>query len=132
MTVQTVLVVDDNNTDAWIARRKLEHAGFACLHAETAEQAFELIAAARPDLVVMDLGLPGMDGIEAIRRLRATEVTRSLPVIAITSFRADFPEKEAKRFGADAYIEKPNAYRTLVDAVRELLPPPQDRNKRTP
>lgn len=125
MTAQTqavrVLIVEDNEAHARLAVKVLESAGYACTHAASAEQALELVAAAAPDLVLMDLMLPGMSGLQAIGRLRAAEATRALRIIAVTSYRSEFPEEDFLRSGADGHIAKPYHYANLIELARAVL-----------
>ncbi len=82
-----------------------------------------MIGQTRPDLVIMDLSLPGLSGIDAIRKLRANETLPALPIIAVTSYRDLFPAAEAMRAGANAYVEKTGEFSELVAVVRALLVP---------
>ena len=116
-----VLIVEDNDAQAWLALKVLESAGYTCAHAASAEQALELIAASAPDLVLMDLMLPGMNGLEAIGRLRSAETTCALRIITVTSYPSEFPEEDFSRSGADGYIAKPYHYADLIDLVRAVL-----------
>lgn len=116
-----VLIVEDNDAHACLAVKVLESAGYACAHAGSAERALELISAGPPDLVLMDLMLPGMSGIDAIGRLRAARETRGLRIIAVTSYRSELPGKECSWTGADAYIAKPYHYADLIELAQEVL-----------
>lgn len=122
-----VLVVEDNEAHAQLAVKILESAGYTCTRAGSAEQALELIAAGAPDLVLMDLMLPGMSGLEAIGRLRAEAATRALRIIAVTSYRSGFPAKDCSLTGADGYIAKPYHYAHLIDLAHEVLRRPGNR-----
>lgn len=117
----SVLIVEDNDAHARLAQKVMQTAGYRCERAASAEEALKMIAAAPPDLVLMDIMLSGMTGLEAIARLRADEATRALPVIAVTSHRAEFPAEEAMRAGADAFIAKPYHYADLIELGRNLL-----------
>lgn len=121
-----VLVVEDNDAHAQLAVKILEGAGYACARAASAERALAMIAAGTPDLVLMDLILPGMSGLEAIGRLRADRAARLLRIIAVTSYRSDFPAKDCSLTGADAYIAKPYHYAQLIDLVHEVLRRPRE------
>lgn len=118
---KTVLIVDDNAAHARIAQQVLELAGYTCACADTGEEAIERIAAAPPDLVLMDLFLPGMSGLEAARQLKATPATAAIPIIAITSHRQAFSVDEATRAGVEAYIAKPFHYADLIELAGKLL-----------
>ena len=123
-----VLVVEGNDAHAQLAVRVLESAGYACARATNAERALELIAASAPDLVLMDLILPGISGLEAIGRLRAAEATRSVRIIAVTSYRSDFPARDCSLTGADGYIAKPYHYADLIDLAHEVLQRPREKS----
>lgn len=84
--MKTVLVVEDNMDNLQIITYSLQHAGYDVIAAETGEEGVELAIASRPFFIVMDINLPGIDGIEATRRIRASEVDGSIPIIAITSY----------------------------------------------
>lgn len=116
-----VLIVEDNDAHARLAAKVLESAGYTCAHAASAEQALQLIAAGAPDLVLMDLMLPGMSGLEAIAKLRAENATRAPRIIAVTSHRHGFLEADVSRAGADGLIAKPYHYAHLIELARAVL-----------
>ena len=118
MTDLQVLVVEDNERNMRLFRDVLEAAGHRTLAATTGERAVELAGEHRPDLVLMDIQLPGIDGVEALGRLRSDERTRAVPVLALT---AQAMEGDRERFleaGFDGYLSKPVNIADLVDAVR--------------
>ena len=92
------------------------------VEARTGEQGVELAAECRPDLVLMDLQLPGIDGIEALRQLRASPRTQDVPVVAVTAFAMREDRERAFRAGFDGYMEKPFSVRELPGQVRGFLP----------
>jgi len=117
----TVLVVEDNALNRKLVRDVLGHAGYRVLEAADAEQGIATARAERPDLVLMDIQLPGVDGIEALRRLRADEATAGIPVAALT---AQAMKDDRERFlaaGFDGYLEKPVDVRALPEQVEALL-----------
>ena len=116
--MKTVLVVDDEAKIVQIARDYLEHAGFAVLSAADGEAALAVARSARPDLVVLDLGLPGMDGLDVCRALRKESDT---PVIMLTAKTQAAEQKTGKDAGAADYINKPFTPKDLVAQVREFL-----------
>jgi two-component system, cell cycle response regulator DivK len=119
---RTVLIVEDNPRNRRLVRDVLAHAGFRTVEAETAEDGLELAREHPPDLVLMDIQLPGIDGVEALGRLRADRRTAAIPVIALTAFAM---KEDRDRFGAagfDAYVEKPVDVRALPGQVAALLP----------
>jgi len=99
----------------------LEHAGFEVVEAETGEQGVAIAAEANPDLVLMDVQLPGIDGHDALRLLRSGEETRHLPIVAVTAFAMKGDDARALEQGFDGYIQKPISVRSLVDQVRNLI-----------
>jgi len=102
-----VLVVEDNAMNRKLARNALRSSGFEVLEATTADEALELLTRERVDLVLMDLQLPGMDGLEATRRLKARPETAALPVVALTAHVREVDEQRALDAGCSGYITKP-------------------------
>ena len=121
MTSGRVLVVEDNDRNRKLVRTVLEHAGFEVVEAETGEQGVAIAAEANPDLVLMDVQLPGIDGHDALRLLRSGEETRHLPIVAVTAFAMKGDDARALEQGFDGYIQKPISVRSLVDQVRNLI-----------
>ena len=124
MTPERVLVVEDNDRNRKLVRTVLEHAGYDVVEAETGEEGVTAAAAVEPDLVLMDVQLPGIDGHEALRLLRDASATRHVPVVAVTAFAMKGDETRALEEGFDGYIEKPINVRSLVDQVRGFLDHP--------
>ena len=116
---ELVLIVDDNERNAKLARGVLEVAGMRTLSAGTAEEALALAAAHRPDLVLMDLRLPDLDGAEAARRLARDERTARIPVIALSAQPAAEADDWCREAGFVAYIEKPIDVRAFPEQVRQ-------------
>jgi two-component system, OmpR family, alkaline phosphatase synthesis response regulator PhoP len=114
----TILVVDDEREIAQIARDYLQHAGFAVLTASDGSQALELARARQPDLVVLDLGLPGIDGLDVVRTLRRESI---IPIIVLTARVEESDRLLGLELGADDYITKPFSPRELVARVRAVL-----------
>ncbi|RMF48316.1 MAG: response regulator [Deltaproteobacteria bacterium] len=110
-----VLIIEDNADNARILTYALERAGLRVRHARTGEDGLDQIRARRPDLVVMDIGLPGIDGIETTRRLRAFEP--KLPVVAITSFAMKGDREQVLAAGCNGYLEKPFDPITVVENI---------------
>ena len=118
MTGRQVVVVEDNERNMKLFREVLEFSGYRTLEAQTGERAVGLTTEHRPDLVLMDIHLPDIDGVEALRILRADERTASIPVLALT---AQAMEGDRERFladGFDGYLSKPVNIADLLDAVR--------------
>jgi signal transduction histidine kinase len=103
----TVLVVEDNPVNRKLARNVLRSRGYRVLEADTGEEGIEIARSERPHLILMDLQLPGMDGIEATRRLKADPATREIPVIAISAHAQEADEARAREAGCAGYIAKP-------------------------
>jgi two-component system cell cycle response regulator DivK len=117
----TILVVEDNDRNLRLVRDVLEHAGFVVLGAGSGEEGVDLARTELPDLVLMDLGLPGIDGAEALRRLRADPATAGVPVVAVTAFAMDDDRERSRRAGFDGFLPKPIDIRALPSQVRSYL-----------
>jgi two-component system, cell cycle response regulator DivK len=117
-----VLVVEDNVKNLKLAKDVLEFAGFDVSEARSGEEGVELARRLRPDLVLLDLQLPGIDGMEALGQLRADPVTRALPVVAVTAFAMKSDRHRALAAGFDGYVAKPISVRDFPDQVRSFLP----------
>jgi CheY-like chemotaxis protein len=116
-----ILVVDDHPVNLKLACDVMEHEGYLVDRAATAEAALACIARQLPDLILMDLGMPGMDGLTLTRLLRAREATREIPVVALTAFAMKRDEERALEAGCDAYVSKPIDTRTLPGQLAALL-----------
>jgi two-component system cell cycle response regulator DivK len=116
-----ILVVDDHADNRRILRDLLGSAGFEVLEATTGEEAVARAEADVPDLILMDIQLPGLDGYEATRRIKASEALRRNPLIAVTSYALSGDEARALAAGADAYVSKPFSPRALLARVRQAL-----------
>ena len=119
----TVLVVEDNALNLKLIRDVLEHAGFTVLVATSGEEGVDVAARGGLDLVLMDLQLPGIDGTEAMRRIRGHPGTRELPVVAVTAFAMRADREQVSSAGFDGYIEKPISTRALPEMVRRHVRP---------
>ena len=117
----TILVIEDNPANLKLAEFLLRKAGHEVLSAEDAPAGIELARSARPDLVLMDIQLPGMDGLEAARLLKSEPATRAVKVIALTAFAMKGDEEKMRAAGCDGYLAKPYQYQRLLDAVRAAL-----------
>lgn len=119
-----VLVVDDQLVNLRLMRTLLEAEGYEVTTARDADEAGEALRARRPALVLMDLQMPGMDGLELTRRLRADPATRDLPIVAVTSFAMVGDEEKALEAGCDEYVTKPIDTRTFPSLVARFAGPP--------
>jgi two-component system, cell cycle response regulator DivK len=120
--IPVILVVEDNERNLKLMRDVLEYAGYAVRAALTAEDGITLTASERPDLVLMDLQLPGIDGVEALSRLRNSPRTADIPVVAVTAQAMKHDRERALQAGFNGYIEKPINVRAFPDQVRRFLP----------
>jgi two-component system cell cycle response regulator DivK len=118
MTGPQVLVVEDNERNMKLFRDVLESSGYRTLEATTGERAVELVVEHCPDLVLMDIQLPGIDGVEALGRLRAEERTASVPVLALTAQAMDGDRERFLAAGFDGYLSKPVDISVFVATVR--------------
>ena len=116
--MQTVLVVDDEPKIAQLARDYLEHAGFAVVTAGDGRSAVHAARVRRPDLVVLDLGLPGLDGLDVLRQVRAAGST---PVVIVTARDTELDKLLGLELGADDYVTKPFSPREVVARVKAIL-----------
>jgi two-component system cell cycle response regulator DivK len=117
-----ILVVEDQEDNRQILRDLLGSAGFAMVEATDGQEALVQVAKERPDLILMDIQLPVMDGYEATRRLKSDPATKSIPIIVVTSYALSGDEGKARAAGCDAYVTKPYSPRQLLAKVREFLP----------
>jgi two-component system cell cycle response regulator len=117
----TILVVDDNPTNLKLASDVLEFEGYDILKAVDAEEAQVVLAATLPDLILMDIALPGMDGLTLTRKLKAEERTRGIRIVALTAFAMKGDDQKALDAGCDGYITKPIDTRNLPDQVAGFL-----------
>ncbi len=116
-----ILVVEDQEDNRQIIRDMLAGTDYEIIEAENGEEALAAVAKQRPDLILMDIQLPIMDGYTATRRIKADPALRSIPVIAVTSYALSGEDKKAREAGCDAYIPKPYSPRELLAKVRQYL-----------
>jgi len=117
----TILIVEDNAANMTLALYVLESAGHRVLTATDAEEGLALARGERPDLILMDIQLPGMDGLEATTQLKRDEITRGIPVIALTALAMKGDEERILAAGCDGYIAKPMRYKELLSTVADHL-----------
>jgi len=122
MSAKTILYVEDNELNRKLVRHLLRQTSYHLIEASDGETGVAMACEQRPDLILMDVQLPRISGIEATRRLRAEPATADTPIIAITSFALSGDEQRAKDAGASAYLAKPYSPFTLLTLIRELLP----------
>ena len=121
MANELIVLIEDNERNRKLARDVLTHQGYRVAEAESAEDGLALVARERPSLILMDIHLPGIDGIEALRRLRADAATRTIPVIAVTASAMTHDRQKILAAGFDGYQSKPISVRPFLAAVRETL-----------
>jgi len=120
---EPVLVVDDNPENLKLVRVLLQTEGYEVLTAQDAEQALTLLKNTRPRLILMDLQLPGMDGLELTRRIKADPATRDIVILALTAYAMRGDEDKALAAGCDAYLSKPIDTQALPLIVARHLAP---------
>ena len=118
-----ILIVEDNEKNLKLVRDVLQVKGFSTLEAGTAEDGITLAREHKPDLILMDIHLPGISGIEALKVLRAEAATAAIPVIAVTASVMQQDRKQITEAGFDAYVGKPINLKEFLDAVRAALEP---------
>jgi two-component system cell cycle response regulator DivK len=123
VTAARVLVVEDNPKNLKLLRDVLDHSGYRVVAATTGEDGARLAGEVEPDLILMDLQLPGIDGTEALRRIRSTAQGASIPVLAVSAYAMDADRSRALDHGFDGYVQKPLNVRDLLRQVRDILNP---------
>jgi CheY-like chemotaxis protein len=116
-----VMIVEDNPLNLKLAKDLLEIDGYEVWSCNDAEAALEMLKGLRPDVILMDIALPGMDGLELTRALRADETTQDLKIIALTAFAMKSDEARVLAAGCDGYITKPIDTRTFTKQLKEML-----------
>ena len=117
-----ILYVEDNDDNVYMLKRRLERSGFEVLVASDGEEGIALARDQRPDLILMDLSLPVLDGWQATRRLKSSEETRAIPVIALSAHAMPGDREKALEAGCDDYDPKPVKLPSLLAKIRALLP----------
>ena len=124
-TTKTVLLVEDNEDNLIVYRTILDHVGYRVIEARDGEEGVARARADKPDLILMDVSLPKMDGWEATRRIKADESTRQIPIIAVTAHALDDDREKAIQVGCDGYLAKPVAPRRVVEEVERFIGKPE-------
>jgi len=122
MSAKRILYVEDNEANRKIVRQLLKNTSYTLIEAYDGEMGVAVALERHPDLILMDIQLPKMSGLDATRRLRSEPATANTPIIAITSFALSGDDQTAKDAGATAYIAKPYSPRDLLALIRKILP----------
>jgi len=122
MSNKTILHIEDNASNRKIVRDLLSRASYRLIEAIDGELGVVMAIQQLPDLILMDLQMPKMSGLEATRQLRANPKTANIPIIAVTSFALSGDDQKALKAGANAYVAKPYSPRKLLSLIREFLP----------
>lgn len=123
MAGEAILIVDDNQVNLKLIKVLLSVAGYQVRTATDGPQALEVLQSFRPSLILMDIQLPGIDGLELTKRLKADPATRDILIVALTAYAMQGDEQRARAAGCDGYIAKPIDTRTLPDALEHYLHP---------
>jgi two-component system, cell cycle response regulator DivK len=121
MANELILVVEDNEKNRRLARYVLEAKGYRILEAESAEAGFEQLSSQSPDLILMDIQLPGMNGVQALARLRESDATKRIPVIAFTASVMPQDRNQIIAAGFDAFVAKPISLKEFIATVETTL-----------
>ena len=121
MANELILIVEDNEKNRKLARDILQVKGYRTIEAETAETGLEMAPKENPDLVLMDIQLPGMNGIQALKKLRESEATRAIPVLAFTASVMPQDRREIMDAGFDGFVAKPVNLKEFIAAIAKAL-----------
>lgn len=119
--MHTVLVIEDNKDNLKIVTYSLKRAGYSVIAAESGEEGFELALKEKPFFILMDINLPGMDGLETTKRIRASKLDGTIPIIAITSYAMSGDRERILAAGCNGYFEKPIDPITIVAQIHRIL-----------
>ena len=120
-STKTVLIVEDNELNMKLFNDLLEVHGYATLQSREGEEALRLARRYKPDLIIMDIQLPEVSGLEVTRRLKADKDLRDIPVVAVTAFAMKGDEEKIRAGGCEAYLAKPISVNVFIDTVRKYL-----------
>ncbi len=119
--MKKILVVEDNETNMYLINFILEKNGYEVIQAKTGEEGVELAIKEKPDLILMDIQLPGIDGLEATKRIRKSKANSKIPIIAITSYAMVGDRAKALAAGCTGYIQKPINPDTFLAEIKKYL-----------
>ena len=119
--MKKILVVEDNKNNLYMIKFILENSGYKIVEAIDGFEGVKLAAFEKPDLILMDMQLPGLDGYEATKQIKANEETNDIPIIAVTSYAMVGDREKTLKAGCDVYIEKPINPETFLSEIKQLL-----------
>jgi len=119
--MKTALIIEDNEDNWVLLSFILEHAGYKAIVATTGQEGYEMALAQVPDFILLDIQLPDINGTDVLRMLRASEVSKNIPVIAVTSFAMAGDRERLLEAGCDGYIEKPVDPEKVVRQIQEVI-----------
>ena len=119
--MKRILVVEDEEANMYLIRFILRKSGYEVIEARSGEEGVELAIEEKPDLVIMDIQLPGIDGLEATKRIRESEANEELPIVALTSYAMVGDKEKALKAGCTGYIEKPINPETFITEIEKYL-----------
>lgn len=119
----TILLIEDNEQNRYLATFLLEKHGYRVVPAEDGCRGIDVARAIQPDLILLDMQLPAMDGYEVVRALRELEIMRQIPIIAVTAYAMVGDREKALKAGCSGYIEKPINPETFVGEIQKISPP---------
>ena len=118
---KTILIVEDNENDMMLVRDVLQSKGYTVLDAVTGAEGVRIAIEAKPDLVLMDIGLPDIDGIAALAQIRANEASRGIPMLAVSASEMPDEKQRIVASGFDAYITKPLNMKSFVETIEKFI-----------
>lgn len=119
--MKKILVVEDNEINMYLCCRIIKSSGYEVIEARTGEEGVALALKERPDLIIMDIQLTGIDGLEATKRIRESEADGEIPIIALTSYAMAGDKEKALKAGCTGYIEKPINPETFISEIKKFL-----------
>ena len=126
--MKKILVVEDNKINMYLNCRILRSSGYEVIEARSGEEGVELAIKEKPDLIIMDIQLPGIDGLETTKRIRESEANGEIPIIALTSYAMAGDRKKALKAGCTGYIEKPINPETFISEIKKFLEAKDEKN----
>ena len=126
--MKKILVVEDNKINMYLSCRILKSSGYEVIEARSGEEGVELAIKEKPDLIIMDIQLPGIDGLETTKRIRKSEANGEIPIIALTSYAMAGDRKKALKVGCTGYIEKPINPETFISEIKKFLEAKDEKN----